>query len=148
MTLHESHGTMLRYRKRNVFEHSPNKVASHYRALTEGATLHDRAAKVGEAAVGDNNEVGEKRFLLFLAFSARAHPNHAVRERAFDQICHRCFDNLDAGGSLGVCAEVLHEAAMVERTALSAGGVWYMHGFAGVEDCVAVHRDSIDVIKT
>jgi hypothetical protein len=67
---------------------------------------------------------------------------------ALDQICHGCFDNVDAGGSLGVCAEVLHEAAMVEQTALGAGGVWYMYGFSGVEDCVAVHVDSIDVVKT
>ena len=82
--------------------------------------------------------------LQFLAFPARAHPNHVARERAFDQICCARFDNLDAGGSLGVCAEVLHKAA----TTFDTGGVWYMHSFSGVEDCVAVHGDSVNVVKT
>ena len=87
-------------------------------------------------------------FLPFLAFPACVHPNHAARERAFDQIYRGCFDNVDAGGSLGVCAEVLHEAAMVEGTVLGAGGVWYKYDFLGVEECIAVHRDSIDVVNT
>ena len=87
-------------------------------------------------------------FLPFLAFPARAHPNHAPRERALDQICRGCFDNVDAGGSLGVCAEVLHKAATVKGTVLGAGGVWYKYDFLGVEECIAVHRDSIDVVNT
>jgi hypothetical protein len=37
---------------------------------------------------------------------------------------------------------------MVERTALGAAGVRDVHGLAGVEDCVAVHGDGIDVVKT
>ena len=78
----------------------------------------------------------------------RAHPKHAPRERAFDQICRGCFDNVDAGGSLGVRAEVLHEAAMLEGTASGAGRVWYKYDFSGVEECVAVLGDSIDVVKT
>ena len=78
-------------------------------------------------------------FLPFLAFPARAHPNHAPRERAFDQICRGCFDNVDAGGRLGVCTELLHEAAVVEGAASGAGGVWYKHGFSGIKDCIAVH---------
>jgi hypothetical protein len=43
-----------------------------------------------------------------------------------------------------VRAEVLDEAAMVERGALCTRGVWYMYGLSGVEDCVAMHGDGID----
>jgi len=116
--------------------------------LTERTTRHDRAAKVGEATIGDDDEFGAKRLLLFRAIPTRAYPNHAARERAFDQIRYGCFDEVDAGGSFGVYAEVLHESAVVERAALGTGGVWDMYGLSGVEDCVAVYGDSIDVVET
>ena len=47
-----------------------------------------------------------------------------------------------------MCAEVLHETAMVERAALGTGRVRDMHGLSGVEGCVAVHGDGIDVVNT
>ena len=45
-------------------------------------------------------------------------------------------------------AKVLNEAAMVERTALRTAGIRDMYGLAGVEDCVTMHGDGIDAVKT
>jgi hypothetical protein len=75
---------MLRDRKRDVFQHGPNKIAAHHRALVERATVHNRAAKVGEAAIGNDNKVGEKRDFVVRAVPARPHAEHATRERTLD----------------------------------------------------------------
>jgi len=64
------------------------------------------------------------------------------------EIRYGCFEEVDAGGRPGVCPELLHEAAMVERAALGTGGVRDMHGLSGIEDCIAVHGDRIDVVET
>jgi hypothetical protein len=52
VTLHEGHCVMLRDRKRGVLQHSDDRTAAHHCTLAERAAVHDRAAKVGEAAIG------------------------------------------------------------------------------------------------
>jgi hypothetical protein len=138
---------MLGDRKRDVFQHGPDKIAVHHRALAERATVHDRAAKVGEAAVGNDNKVGEKRDLVVRAVPARAHPKHATRERAFDQVRHRHLEDVDARRGPGARAEVLDEAAMVKGAALGAGGVRYVDGLSSVQNGVAVYGYCIDAVE-
>ena len=75
--------------------------------------------KLGEAPTSDDNELGEKRLFVLCAGPAR--------QRALDQVCHRCLEHIDARRGLGACAEVLDEATVMEGAALSAGGVCNMY---------------------
>ena len=131
MTFYERHSTMLD-RKRDILQHSTNKIAAHHCALSERAAIHERATKVGETTVGDDNEGGEKRLLVLCAVSASLHAEHAPRERTLDQVRHRCLEEVDARCSPGVCVEVLDEAAVVERAAFGAGGVRDVHDLSRV----------------
>jgi hypothetical protein len=147
VALYKRHCAMLRDRKRDVFQDSADKIASYDRALAERATVHDRAAKVGEAAVCDDDEIGKIRLLMVLAGPARAHTEHAARERALDQVRHRRLEEVDAWRDPGTGTEVLDKAAVVEGAAISVGGVRYVYGLFCVKDGVAVYGDCIDAIE-
>ena len=97
----------MRYRMQIV---CPDKVAPHHRALAKRTTLMAELQMSEKQPSATTTSSGN--FLPFLAFPVRAHPNHAARERAFAQNFRSSSDNVDAGGSLGVRAEVLHKAAM------------------------------------
>jgi hypothetical protein len=147
MTLYECHSAMLRDRKRDVFQNGSKKIAAHDRALLERVAVHDGAAKIGEAAIGDDDEVGKKRLLVLCAGPARAHAQHPARQGALDQVCHRCLEHVDARRGLGACAEVLDEATVVEGAAFGAARVWDVYGLSGVEDCVTVDGDRVDAFE-
>ena len=132
MTLYKCHRTVLRDRERDVLQHSTDKIAAHNCALAERVTVHDHATKVGEAAIGNDDQVGEKRLLHLRAFPASLHAEHAPRERTLDQVRHRRLEEVDARCSPGVRAEVLDEAAVVERAAFGTGGVRDVHGLSRV----------------
>ena len=132
MTLYECHSTKLRDRERDILQHSTNKIAAHHCALAERATIHDRATKVGETPMGNDDEVGEKRLLGLRVVPTSLHAEHAPCERTLDQIRHRRHEEVDARRSPGVCAEVLDEAAVVEGAAFGAGGVRDVHGLSRV----------------
>jgi len=138
---------MLGDRKRDVFQHGPDKIAAHHRALAERATVHERAAKVGEAAIGDDNKVGEKRDFVVRAVPACAHSEHATRERALDQVRHRHLEEIDVRRGPGARAEVLDEAAVVKGAALGAGRVRYVYGLSGVQNGVAVYGYCVDAVE-
>ena len=146
MALDEGDGAVLRDGERDVFEDGADKVAAHD-GLALGAAAHDRAAEVGEAAVGNDDEVSVER-LLVLGATAGLDAKHAMCERALDQVCNGSFEDVDARGGLGVGAELLDEAAMVEGAALGWGGIRNVHRLACVEDSVSVHRDGVDTVKT
>ncbi|SRR6266851_162694 len=132
MTLYKCHRTVLRDRERDVLQHSTNKIAADHCALVKYATVHDRATKVGEAAIGNDDEVGEKCLLGLRAVPASLHAEHAPRERTLDQVRHRRLEEVDARRGSGVCAEVLDEAAVVEGAAFGVGGVRDVHGLSRV----------------
>ena len=85
MALDERDGAVLRDRERDIFEDGADKVAAHD-GLALGAAAHDRAAEVGEAAIGNDDEVGVERLLAFGAIPTRLDAEHAVGERALDQV--------------------------------------------------------------
>ena len=147
MTLNECHSAMLRDRKRDVFQNGSKKIAAHDCALLKRIVVQDRTTKIGEAAIGDDDEVREKHLLVLCAGPARAHAQHPARQGTLDQICHRCLDKVDARGGLGACAEVLDEAAVVEGAAFGTARVWDVYGLSVVEDCVAVDGDRVDAFE-
>lgn len=147
MALHKRHRAMLGDRKHDVFQHGPDKIAAHHRALAERAIVHDDAAKVGEAAIGNDDKVGEKRDFVVRAVPARAHAKHATRERALDQVRHRHLEDVDARRGPGARAQVLDEAAVVKGAALGAGGIRYVYGLSGVQNGVAVYGYCVDAVE-
>ncbi len=138
---------MLRDRKRDVFQNGSDEIAAHDGAFPERVAVHDRATKIGEAAIGDDDEVGEKHLLVLCAGPARTHTQHPARQGALDQIRHRRLEQVDARRGLGACAEVLDEATVVEGAAFGAAGIWDVHGLFGVEDRVTVDGDRVDAIE-
>jgi hypothetical protein len=132
VALYQRNGAMLRDRKRDVLKNGPDEMAAQggFAHLRVAAT-HDSAAKVGEAAVGDDDQVCVESLLdIRLAVAASLYANHTTGERALDQIRHRRLEDVDARRGLGTRAEVLHEPAMVERAAFGTAGVRYVHGVA------------------
>ena len=147
MALDERDGAMLRDREHDVFEDGADKVTAHD-GLALGAAAHNRAAEVGKAAVGNDDEVGVERLLALGAVPTRQDAEHAVGERALDQVRDGGFEDVDAGGEPGVRTELLDEAAVMEGASLGVVGVWYVHRLARVKDGVAVHGDGVDVVET
>jgi hypothetical protein len=146
VALDERDGAMLRDRERDVFEDSADKVAARD-GLALGAAAHDGAAEVGEAAVGNDDEISVERLLALGAVPARLDAEHAVGEWALDQVRDGPLEDVDARGGSGVRAELLDEAAVVEGAALGVVGVRDVHRVARIEDGVAVHGDGIDVVE-
>lgn len=147
MTLYECHSAMLRDRKRDVFQNGSDEIAAHDRAFRERVAVQDGATKIGEAAVGDDDEVGEEDLLVLRSGPARAHAQHSLRQRALDQIRHRRLEQVDARRDLGACAEVLDEATVVEGATFGSARIGDVHCPFGVEDRVTVDGDRVDAFE-
>ena len=137
--LHESHDAMLRDRKRNVFQQAPTKLPRTTDRLLSALPSMTELRKLEKQPTATTTRSAKKAsFCSAPSLRARTPITRRVCGHSI-KFVHGCFDDVDAGGNLGVCAEVLHEAAMVEQTTLGSGGVWYMHSFSGVEDYAAMH---------
>jgi len=149
-SLHKCDRSMLRYWEFHIFEDGAHKV-------TPGCGLeprfaHDLVAEVGEASIGDDNEVGEELdalgFLAFCEFPVGVDADDVLWVMwVLDELRHGRFYHLNTLRLQSGFPEFHDELSMMEASPFVSAGIWNVHLLAILENAVAVDGDRVDALQ-